>query len=411
MVIGSADLNARFGESLKNATHVDIATAWATGGRHLQALAGATKRTSRPVEVRAIVGISGRATRPDALEELRKITGDHLRIIKSGNQLFHPKLYVFRSCERGVVEQCAWIGSANFTNQGFGGHSGSNEEIMLEVGPGPAADALGTWFEQRWEDSRMDRSVAEIISQYKEDWERNPPQRDVRRMASGSVSQRIDFLDDAHRPVNFEGYVRALRKCERELRDEAWGVFGDTRSYMSAIGGRRAVVLGEDTWSQLDPELHVRLMGGTRGSDSDWWGLLGRVRASHWSVVESQQNVIQDILREVDGAGDSAFPDIAVAALKELTSFKHIGPGNATLLLTLARSDRLLSVNDESTKGLAALSGMSPSTLGRPKNYRKLLEWLDTQPWYSTPCPDGDDAARIWRFRAALVDAFVYKFK
>ncbi len=74
-----------------------------------------------------------------------------------------------------------------------------------------------------------------------------------------------------------------------------------------------------------------------------------------------------------------AFPDMAVTAMKELTTINYVGYGTATLLLTLARPDRLLSLNSASTKGFGALSGKSPSTLGKPENYRQLLQWLYEQ--------------------------------
>ena len=61
-------------------------------------------------------------------------------------------------------------------------------------------------------------------------------------------------------------------------------------------------------------------------------------------------------------------------------------------------------------KGLGALASKRHSTLGEPENYRELLAWPYEQPWYvdGPPQPDGD-LARIWEFRAALVDAFVYE--
>ena len=104
------NLPARFKHLLKTHTHVDIATAWATGGGHLRALADAASRERRGVEVRAIVGIAGNATRPDALEELSRITAGDLRIVLEGDRLFHPKLYLFGRHRDGIVTRQAWIG-------------------------------------------------------------------------------------------------------------------------------------------------------------------------------------------------------------------------------------------------------------------------------------------------------------
>lgn len=91
-----------------------------------------------------------------------------------------------------------------------------------------------------------------------------------------------------------------------------------------------------------------------------------------------------------------------------------MGSGSATLVLTLARPDRLLSVkgssqSEGSSKGLAALSGNSPSTLGKLANCFKLLQWLYNQPWYADSPTADKDLSRIWRFRADLIDAFAYE--
>lgn len=166
-VLCSDNLHARFTALLSKAYSVDIATAWATPGEHLRALDAAA---NRGVKIRAIVGISGNATHPDALKELSRITAGDLRIVPKGDRLFHPKLYLFERHGGGIVKRQAWIGSANFTRAGFGGHSNANEEIVLEVGPGERADTLADWFQERWDRCRMDSRVSEVIRRYTEDY-------------------------------------------------------------------------------------------------------------------------------------------------------------------------------------------------------------------------------------------------
>ena len=412
-VLCSNSLCDRFTDRLNEAHSVDIATAWATPGAHLRALGTAA---IQGVEVRAIVGTRGNATHPDALEQLSRITEDRLRIIPEGGRLFHPKLYLFRRHEDGIVKCQAWIGSANFTNAGFGGHSTANEEILLEVGPGERANALADWFEERWDHYRTDSPVSEQIRQYTEDWKRSPPHPQVRQIASGSVSHRRHLLGDAHRPLTLKGYRQALEECEDRLRDEGrkWEVL-DPRgpSYIRVILGRRKLLLGAASWSRLDAASQKRLKGAVRGTDSDWWGLMGRVRSSHMGAVLEHQEQIQAALNRVVEARDVEFPDVAVDSMRELRTIRNVGYGTATLLLTLARPDRLLSLNGASGNGLGSLALENPpkslSTLGKPKYYRELLLWLYDQPWYADGPPKDEELVRIWKFRAALVDSFVYE--
>ena len=400
------DLNGRFAALLSKACSVDIATAWATTGEHLRALDAAA---NRGVKIRVIVGIWGNATHPDALNELSRITEDNLRIVREGDRLFHPKLYLFRRHGNSIVKRRAWIGSANFTKAGFGGRSSSNEEIVLEVGPGERADALADWFQERWDRCRMDFPVSEEIRRYTEDWKRSPPHRQVRQITLGAVSDRRDLLD-AHRPLTLEGYRQALNECEEELRDKGWEVLDPLgRSYMRVISDRRKLLLGEVSWSQLGAAAQRRLKGSYRRKDREWWGLMGRMGRKNWPAVRQNERKIRASLDAVVQAHDNEFPDIAVDAMRALTDIDDVGYGTATLLLTLARPDRLLSLNRASENGLGALTSKSPSTLRKPENYGELLGWLYRQRWYNDGPPTDEGLVRIWGFRAALVDSFVYE--
>ncbi|WP_420463243.1 phospholipase D family protein [Candidatus Palauibacter sp.] len=223
MILRGENLHDRLKDLLKTHTHVDIATAWATGGEHLRLLADATRRKHGGVKVRAIVGIAGNATRPDALKELYRITDGDLRIIADGSRLFHPKLYLFRRHKNELVASHAWVGSANFTNMGFGGHAKANEEIIVEMDPGERADALAAWFQERWDRCATDPPVRDVIRRYTEHWKRNPPHPDIQEFVSGSASRRIELLDDAHRPLTFAKYRQALKEVRRDVAGRRMG--------------------------------------------------------------------------------------------------------------------------------------------------------------------------------------------
>ena len=407
-VLRGDDLHTRFTALLSKASSVDIATAWVTPGEHLRALDAAA---SRGVKIRAIVGISGNATHPDALEELSRITAGGLRIVPKGDRLFHPKLYLFEWHEGAILRCLTWIGSANFTRAGFGGHPDANEEIVLEVGPGEPADALAGWFQERWDRCRMDSPIADAIGRYRKDWKRNPPHRQIRLITSGPVSDRKDLLDDDdRRPQSLEGYRQALEACQELLRDEGtgWEIL-DPRghSYMRAISDRGKLLRGATSWSQLDDDSLRRLKGSYRRKDLKWWGLTGTMGRKNWPAVRQNERMIRARLNPVRQAHDREFPDIAIDAMRALMDIENVGYGTATLLLTLARPDRLLSVNARSRKGYGALSVMSYSTLWKPENYRELLRWLYRQRWYQDGPPTEKGLLRIWKSRAALVDSFV----
>lgn len=367
---------------------------------------------NRGVRVRAIVGVWGNATHPEALVALERITTGNLRIVLEEGRLFHPKLYLFHSFKDGGVEnRYAWIGSANFTKAGFGGHAGANEEIVLEVGPDGRADALANWFQERWDRCSTSPPISDAIHRYTEGWKRSPPSRQIRQIVSGSGSDRKDRLDDANRPLTLEEYRRALSECEEEFkRDIGWEVLDPRgRSYVKVIRARRKLLLEAESWSHLDADSQRQLRGSYRRKDKEWWGLTGRMVRKGWSALHTNEKKVRAILDDILQAQDDAFPEIAVEAMRALMGIDGIGYATATLVLTLARPDRLLSLNSRSANGYGALSRMSHSTLGTPENYGKLLQWLYDQPWYKDDPPKDNGLLRIWNLRAALVDSFVYE--
>ena len=128
------NLSERFRENVERSTHVDVAVAWATKTSALNQLKHAVEEYD--VALRIIVGTYGNATDPDALDSLNDI--GELRLAPDG-PLFHPKVYIFR----GKEDSIAWIGSANFTQGGFGG----NVEAVFET---KRWESVSEWFENQW---------------------------------------------------------------------------------------------------------------------------------------------------------------------------------------------------------------------------------------------------------------------
>lgn len=95
MFLTEKDIQSQFQKNLKFANKIDIATAWATSGKALEALENAVRKQKRPkVRLRAIVGIFGNATEPEALERLNEV--GELRLVGRKGRMFHPKVYIFQ---------------------------------------------------------------------------------------------------------------------------------------------------------------------------------------------------------------------------------------------------------------------------------------------------------------------------
>ena len=153
-------LSERFQENVECSTHVDIAVAWATKTSALDQLVNAVEENG--VSLRIIVGTHGNATDPDALDRLNDIGEGVLRLAPHEGPLFHPKVYIFRRKKDSI----AWIGSANFTNGGFG----ENVEAVFET---KKCESALSWFKNQWDE--CDELTANAIEEYRARRRLNPP--------------------------------------------------------------------------------------------------------------------------------------------------------------------------------------------------------------------------------------------
>ena len=110
MLINQENIQQRFNENLEWATEIDLATAWATIHDGLQALENHTP----PLKVRAVVGLWGNSTDPEALTKLSKI--GELRLVEKRGIIY---LYSWRNVRRTVsamLTECSWKTNNNHTS-------------------------------------------------------------------------------------------------------------------------------------------------------------------------------------------------------------------------------------------------------------------------------------------------------
>lgn len=202
MFLTTDKLVDRFQDNLKYADQVNIAVAWATSGTALDLLE--TWEKDHPKRIRAIVGIYGNATEPEALERLAKI--GELRLVEGSSALFHPKVYIFQG--QSLI---AWVGSANLTKGGFQ----YNEETIFETKQG---QNILTWFEERWKE--CNELQPGDINNYHLRWEQKKPQPEFKALTEGSST--VIFARDELKPVKGRNNILEAFKLMREtLKDGA----------------------------------------------------------------------------------------------------------------------------------------------------------------------------------------------
>jgi hypothetical protein len=102
-----------------------------------------------------------------------------------------------------------------------------------------------------------------------------------------------------------------------------------------------------------------------------------------------------------------SIPILGGDILAEMCGVRGMGRSFAIRLLALARPDGFVMVNNKSADWLRLATGLSLA--GKWRSYCHLPEWLDRQAWYRAAEPATALDLRLWRIRAALLDAFAYQ--
>lgn len=393
-------------ENLASAHRLDVAVAWAGPGKALSLVLDFARKM--PEGVRAIVGISGNATYPRALQDLHALT--QLRVPDS-YPLFHPKLFLFHKKDRVT----AWVGSANLTRCGFE----QNSELVSEI---VDDGSFVRWFEDRWAGLKSDPS--EIIKRYTNGW-RPPAPPAGKGGATGTEVSDHQFGQLLQKVSDWKSFVDALRIANRYWTAKyGFSVDGESSSWLNTITLGNEIVRRE-SWKDLSKNDYQLLMGievNVEGVTAGY-GLLGSMRgagdAKNVFNEASPQNLktrekIRVALQPVLQAEAAEFPERAVDFIRTMAGLQGFSGGVATRLLALARPDLAVSVNKGSRNALATWSGLPATSLNKASNgtrassYGSLLDFLGEQPWYASPEPRGVYERTLANARAALLDSLVY---
>ena len=397
-LISGNQLLPRFTELVGQARRVDIAVAWAkwTKANRCRAVEVLAEGAAAGTQIRIALGLSMNGTTPGALERLGEIA--ELRIASPRSGIFHPKFYSF-SRRDGTI---CWVGSSNLTGGGFGG----NVELVCEYDDD--AGVGQRWFEALWDGDDLDRDPGPAIAAYIEAYV--PPKPSPRPQYRGDEPEVVPLGDRA----TWHDFVEGLRTRDDYCHFAKFqsNVLRPTHnSYLHTIARGREVTHLED-WVNLGPA-DCDIITGKHANDGDW-GLLGtfffttRKSFADGAVRRAIHELVQPVL---DVPDDEIVPvNVAYDAVRAIAEIHNFGPASATRLVTLARPDCLVSVNDRSARGLGALAELPRTRDGLANQYDELLTWVYQQPWFNAPEPDDPLEQTIWNSRAALLDAFVWKF-
>lgn len=411
-ILPTGNLLPELKNQLKTAEHVDIYVAWATGAPPAREILDWAKRPGRTL--RAIIGTTGRITGHAILRDFMSAGSLQLRSQPKG--CFHPKVYLFRANGHTT----ALIGSPNLTGRAFS----DNTEVAALISD--ESDDFTRFFQARWSEGRI--ATTADIDKYE-------ARLKAERLKPGYVaskdeaepSNRLELLSpDAN--VDWKQYLSALKQCDALWTSEDWPhtIFSNTYNYLNAIEHIQAILggLGESPW----PIDHIRQVFGVvlerDKSTIDGRYVLGRMHRPYTRLLATLagdsnaggmlRRKITTGLKDIRTAPPEQIPGLAAEFMDSLRAPNNPGidvwPSLSSRFLALMRPDVCVSSNTRSRPGLhyLFLNGQR-ADLSKGAGYKRLLEAIQTRRWWRSGTPSQPDFdIRLFKYRAALLDAFVY---
>jgi HKD family nuclease len=401
----SDELVSAFRSALSEATSVDVAVAWATQCEPVSMLRDFAKAGGR---LRVVVGRDFAGTDPRAVQTLFSAKAAQVRWAWKPpfSGVFHPKIFLFRSPHLVT----AIVGSANLSRHAFL----YNVEASMLFDGFPEDDAtviqLLRFFDEVWDPA--DEVTLDNLEEYAEEWSDHRPSDRETTPDVDNAKSTADELVGRLLTWSWDEYVTQLRRV-----DDLWRPFGGSLdSFLDML--EEVPGLTRSPLSALSKNGRLALCG--IGSDefpnAGWLGRMrGNGKARHCLVEDDEQSrttqkAVSDALRRIPFAADSLpYASVIGDAYNALRKVPNIGSAIATRYLTLRRPDALLSVNGASESGLSKIFRLPASRLRQWNGYETAISELWKAPWMKVAKPSGHLERKLWMYRAALLDMFVYQ--
>jgi len=373
------------------ADHVDMAYAWAASS------AGQAKhwRSLKLGKIqRAVIGTQFAQTEPWALRKLDEKPG-RLRVAITSTGTFHPKLLLGR---KGNAVR-AVMGSANFTSAAFSQNVELNIEMKGEAHH-PEIKRLLAFMDDVWNDA----------SEPKEDWMARYEEAWKKRLISTVVvpGAKLDVIGPTSLQMSWDGYFDLIQQQENRPLSQGGqiSVLGPGGTYEAELDRISHAFSSGLEFAKL-PDDQRKLIAGI-GPLSN--GFLGTMRAAGWAkeIINDEPEKVGEYLDQLPLSGEINI-DQATLVVEGLTSLHGVNIGVASRLLAAKRPDVFVSVNGGSSGELGRLLGRDRKTVWNAKRYLELLGVIWATQWYRSPEPAEDRQRRVWRRRAAMLDAALYE--
>lgn len=346
-----------------------------------------------------VVGTNQFITAPSVIQHF--MAHSTFRVQLPSANLFHPKVYCFDMGSHLAVI----TGSHNLTGRAF---SVNTEASVLMTGA-PCDPHLLSFFsfvEKHW--LTGSKVNTDWLYGYKANHERS---KRLRTEAERWVDVKPSRAKNGLPGVQDMDWARYMKEVTRAKIHEVEGRLLILEKAKKILHGRR--------FDELDDSDQKRI-AGTRGKvlnkegklDWGWFGTMGASPSFATTVIENHSKLAA-AMEAIPAEGGVKYEDYERFVELFMDAFDTRlraggGIGTGTRLLAMKRPDQFVGLNKANMAGVCAHFGQPVTTTKLNNYWQRIIEPMRLSSWWRIKEPSRGLERRIWRCRAAMLDAIHY---
>ena len=396
VLISSDMLTAEFSRCCNQYKKLDVAVAWC--GNPSQTLPYQLI-TGFKGQVIVTVGITFNHTHPDAIEWFINIGAD-LRIFKEENDLFHPKIYLFRNKNRYAL----FIGSSNFTYGGFYSNCECNCLIEGAIASKAGKDIhnlenlLNSWRNSKISFKPTKKWLAAYRRRYKVTAQKQRKQKMKTPPRAEEDIATASWLRHAEWSVYYRKVLSGLDRHDRNGQGY--------HDVLNSASKHLPIPWEIDYFEDIEKR---RIIGGI--GKYGWLGHVGASGQFRSLLVNGTSRQKTRIVDDINSIANLGLP-IPWSELKSyLDSLISLGPTMKVWgrLLCIVRPDIYCTVAANTVRqNLSKTLSVPQNRFNTSEGYIQLIKLIHLSPWFNSAKPKNTAQAAIWNRRAAFLDAVFY---
>ncbi|MFC1635198.1 phospholipase D-like domain-containing protein [Planctomycetota bacterium] len=321
-------------------------------------------------------------------------------IFKDDTDLFHPKIYLFRSKQRYAL----FIGSSNLTYGGF--YTNCECNCLIEGTTASGADKDIRNLEKLldlWRSSQFSfKPTAKWLAAYRRRYKTTAQKQRKQKMKTPPRAEEdiptASWLRHADWSVYYRKVLSGLKKHGRNGQGY--------HDVLNAASQNLPIPWETDYFEDIEKR---RIIGGIGE-----YGWLGHVSASGQFRSLLANGTLGQKTRIVNAINDIAqlYPPIPWPQLKSyLDSLIALGPTMKVWgrLLCIVRPDLYCTIAAITVRqNLSKTLSVPQDRFNSSEGYIQLIRLIHLSPWFNSVKPENETQAAIWERRAAFLDAIFY---